>query len=91
MPLWAAPRCWGGPIADRLRWAKRADIAVWDLRGIEAAGAWDPVAALMLCGPSRVRDLFVEGGRVVRNGQVVTVDLSRVIEDQNRLAKALMG
>ncbi len=70
---------------------KRADIAVWDLRGIEAAGSWDPVAALMLCGPTRVRDLFVEGGRVVRDGQVVTVDLPRVIEEQNRLARRLAG
>ena len=32
---------------------KRADLAVWDLRGVEAAGSWDPVAALALCGPTR--------------------------------------
>ena len=69
---------------------KRADIAIWDLRGIEAAGAWDPVAALVLCGPGRVRDLFVEGRQVVRDGHVTTIDLPRVIEDQNRLARALM-
>ena len=43
---------------------KRADVAVWDVSGIEAAGAWDPVAALILCGPARVRDLFVEGRQV---------------------------
>ena len=70
---------------------KRADIAIWDMRGIEAAGAWDPVAALVLCGPRRVRDLFVEGRQVVRDGQVVTIDLPRVIEGQNRLARALMA
>jgi len=70
---------------------KRADIAVWDLSGIEAAGAWDPVAALVLCGPTRVRDLFVEGREVVRGGHVATVDLARVIEDQTRLARALIG
>ncbi len=69
---------------------KRADIAVWDLRGIEAAGAWDPVAALVLCGLTRVRDLFVEGRRVVRDGHVATVDAARVIADQTRLARALM-
>jgi cytosine/adenosine deaminase-related metal-dependent hydrolase len=36
----------------------RADLAIWDVSGIEAAGAWDPVAALVLCGPGRVRDLY---------------------------------
>jgi cytosine/adenosine deaminase-related metal-dependent hydrolase len=68
----------------------RADIAVWDISGIEAAGAWDPVAALVLCGPTRVRDLFVEGRQIVRDGQVTTIDLPRVIEDQNRLARRLL-
>ena len=70
---------------------KRADIAVWDVAGIEAAGSWDPVASLVLCGPTRVRDLFVEGRQVVRGGQMATIDLPRVIERQNRLAARLMG
>jgi cytosine/adenosine deaminase-related metal-dependent hydrolase len=69
---------------------KRADLAIWDMRGIEAAGAWDAVAALMLCGPTRVRDLFVEGRQVVRGGHLATLDLPRVIERQNRLASRLM-
>jgi cytosine/adenosine deaminase-related metal-dependent hydrolase len=70
---------------------KRADIAVWDMSGIESAGSWDPVGALLLCGPTRVRDLFVEGRRVVAEGQMATIDLPRVIERQNRLAAKLMG
>jgi len=70
---------------------RRADIAVWDIDGIEAAGAWDPVAALVLCGPTRVRDLFVEGRQIVRDGHVATVDLGRVIEHQTRLARRLMA
>jgi cytosine/adenosine deaminase-related metal-dependent hydrolase len=70
---------------------KRADIAVWDVSGVEAAGAWDPVAALILCGPARVRDLFVEGRRVVRDGRMATIDLPRVVERQNHLARALIG
>jgi cytosine/adenosine deaminase-related metal-dependent hydrolase len=69
---------------------KRADLAIWDMRGIEAAGAWDAVAALMLCGPTRVRDLFVEGRQVVRGGHLATLDLPRVIERQTRLAHHLM-
>lgn len=70
---------------------KRADIAVWDVSGLEAAGAWDPVAALLLAGPPRVKHLFVEGRPVVRAGQLATLDLPRVIEAQNRLARKLAG
>ncbi len=67
----------------------RADLAIWDMTGVEAAGAWDPVAALVLCGPGRVRDLFVEGRQVVRDGQVTSIDLPRVIAMQTRLARRL--
>ncbi|MCX8509868.1 MAG: 8-oxoguanine deaminase [Rhodobacteraceae bacterium] len=70
---------------------KRADLAIWDLRGIEAAGTWDPVAALVLCGPSRVRHLLVEGRQIVRDGEIVPLDLPRLIEQQNRLALRLAG
>jgi cytosine/adenosine deaminase-related metal-dependent hydrolase len=70
---------------------KRADIAVWDLSGLAAAGAWDPVAALVLCGPMAVRDLFVEGRQIVQGGQITSIDLPKLIEKQNKLALALMG
>ncbi|MES2846942.1 MAG: 8-oxoguanine deaminase [Pseudomonadota bacterium] len=74
-----------------LQMGKRADIAIWDVSGIEGAGSWDPVASLVLCGPTRVRDLLVEGRQVVRDGQMTTIDLPLVIERQTRLARALMG
>ncbi|MCW9043464.1 MAG: 8-oxoguanine deaminase [Pseudopelagicola sp.] len=67
---------------------KRADVALWDIRGIESAGSWDP-AALLLAGPVTVRDLFIEGRQVVRDGHVTTIDLPCVIERQNALARAL--
>ncbi len=67
---------------------KRADIAIWDVSGIESAGSWDP-AALLLAGPTRVRDLLVEGRRVVEDGRMATLDLPQVIERQNRLALGL--
>ena len=35
------------------------------------------------------RHLLVEGRQVVRDGQMVTVDLPRVIERQNALARKL--
>ncbi len=66
----------------------RADIAVWDMRSVEAAGSWDK-AALLLAGPSKVRDLFVEGRQIVRDGHMVTLDLPAVTERQNKLATRL--
>lgn len=81
----------GRPDCGTIAPGKRADLAIWDMRGIEAAGAWDPVAALVLCGPRQVRHLFVEGRQVVRDGHLTSIDLPRVIEAQNRLARALAG
>ena len=66
----------------------RADIAIWDVTGIDSAGSWDP-AALLLAGPTRVRDLYVEGRRIVCGGHLATLDLPRVLEHQNRLAANL--
>lgn len=70
---------------------KRADFAVWDMVNLAAAGNWDPVAALLLTGPHQVRDLFVEGRAVVRDGQMQTLDLPAVIARQNKMALRLAG
>ena len=69
---------------------KRADIAIWDMSRVEAAGSWDR-AALLLAGPHSVRDLLVEGRRVVAGGRVVTVDLPAVLTRQERLVARLMA
>ncbi|SIS72072.1 Cytosine/adenosine deaminase [Roseivivax lentus] len=78
----------GRPECGRIALGARADIAVWDMTGIEAAGSWDK-AALLLAGPMRVRDLFVEGRPVVTGGTLVTIDLPAAIAAQNRRAMAL--
>lgn len=78
----------GRPDCGRLSPGKRADIAIWDVSGVDSAGSWDP-AALLLAGPVKVRDLFVEGRRIVRDGQIATVDLPRIVETQRRLARQL--
>ena len=81
----------GRPDCGSLEPGKRADLAIWDVSGLEAAGAWDPVAALLLAGPPRVKHLFVEGRQIVDDGQIATLDMPRLIATQNRLARALMG
>ena len=70
---------------------KRADFAVWDMSGIQNAGLWDPLAGLVLCSPQRVRDLWVEGRAVVRQGQLVMVDERRIVEKHLSLVKGLMA
>lgn len=78
----------GRPECGRLQVGCRADVAIWDTSGIESAGSWDP-AALLLAGPTKVRHLLVEGRQIVRDGQIMTIDLSSVIAKQNQLAHTL--
>lgn len=72
----------------RLAVGKRADIAIWDAATVENAGSWDP-AAILLAGPMKVDSLFVEGRQVVSEGQMVTIDLPKIIARQNTLARNL--
>lgn len=92
--LWVATRggaeVLGRSDCGQIAVGKRADVAIWDVCGVESAGSWDP-AALVLAGPQKARDVFVEGRQVVRGGQIVTIDLPRAIERQNKLARALMA
>ncbi|EAU47327.1 8-oxoguanine deaminase [Salipiger bermudensis] len=67
---------------------KRADLALWDVTGIDSAGSWDK-AALLLAGPQRVRHLFVEGRQVVRDGLLTTIDLGATLAHQDALALRL--
>lgn len=80
----------GRPDCGQIAVGKRADIAIWDVSGVESAGSWDP-AALLLAGPTRVKHLVVEGRQIVRDGHMTSIDLPRVVERQNALARTLMG
>ena len=80
----------GRPDCGQIAPGKRADLALWDVTGVGSAGSWDK-AALLLAGPTRVRDLFVEGRQIVGQGQMLTIDLPRVIERQNHLARRLQS
>ncbi|WP_380053439.1 8-oxoguanine deaminase [Falsihalocynthiibacter sp. SS001] len=92
--LWVATRggaqVLGRDDCGQIAVGKRADIAVWGLSGLETAGSWDP-AAILLAGPQRVRDLFVEGRQIVRDAQLATIDLGAAINRQNTLARKLMA
>lgn len=79
----------GRPDCGQIAVGKRADLAIWDVSGVESAGSWDP-AALLLAGPTRVKHLLVEGRQIVRDGHMTSIDLPRVVERQNALARTLM-
>ena len=68
---------------------KRAELAIWDVSGLGAAGAWDPVAALVFCGLFSVRDLLVEGRQVVRDGMLTTVDPVAIVDAARRFVARL--
>jgi cytosine/adenosine deaminase-related metal-dependent hydrolase len=69
-----------------------ADFVAFDLNHIAYAGALhDPLAALVFCAPTHVSTSVINGKVVVRDGHLVTVDLPRVLERHNQLARQLVS
>ncbi len=69
-----------------------ADVVTVRLDEIGMAGALhDPLAALFFCHVPRVAHSIVNGRVVVRDGQLATLDLPRLIERHNALAARLAG
>ena len=67
-----------------------ADFVTFSLSDIGLAGALhDPLAALLFCHVPKVQHSVVNGRVVVRDGQLTTLDLPRLVEQHNRLAHAL--
>ncbi len=68
-----------------------ADITAFRLGTVDMTGSdWDPVAALVFCGPSKASFTIVNGRTIVREGQIATVDLPVEIEKHRALSRALM-
>jgi cytosine/adenosine deaminase-related metal-dependent hydrolase len=68
----------------------RADFAVWPMDDVASAGAWDKVAALVLCPPAAARDVFVEGRAVVRDGELVQARRDDILSAARRSRARLM-
>ncbi len=60
---------------------KLADLAVWDLTGLNYAGITDPVAALVLGTTPPLRRLFVGGKTVVEDGTLREADESAIARE----------
>jgi len=83
--------CLGRDDIGSLAAGKRADIAVFDLRDVGYSGAEDVAAALVLCAPTRVETLIVEGRLVVENHEIRTVKLAPVLSRHRRFAAKMVG
>lgn len=69
-----------------------ADVIAVDLDRVEYAGALhDPVAATVLCAPATIDHSWVGGRRLVENGRVTGVEVERLVERHNMLARDLVG
>lgn len=67
----------------------RADIAAWDQRGVDRVGVHDPLAGLLLSGPSSRAALVLVGGRVlVEDGRPTHLDPGQVAVTANALLSA---
>ncbi len=84
-------RCLGRDDIGILAPGKRADIALFDLRDLGYSGAGDAVSALLLCAPTRVETLIVEGRVVVENSELRTLNLDPAVKRHRRLAAKLVG
>src|SRR5207249_693180 len=80
--------CLGRDDVGSIEVGKRGDVALFDVQGLAFAGAEaDPVGALLFCAPQPVRDLFVEGEAVVREGRLVGEDQEALAVEARRVAR----
>jgi cytosine/adenosine deaminase-related metal-dependent hydrolase len=74
-----------------LETGKCADFIAIDMNQLGFAGALhDPLAALVFCQPVKVDWNFVHGKAVVKQGQLLGLDLPSHIEKHNRAARRLI-
>lgn len=77
-----------GALAPR----KAADLVLFDVTGLELAGtAWDPVAALLFCGPMKATRTIVQGRVIVEDGQITSIRRGSVLERHAQLTRDLIN
>jgi cytosine/adenosine deaminase-related metal-dependent hydrolase len=84
-------RCLGRDDIGSLEPGKRADIALFDLEDPSYCGAEDPLSALLLCFPTPVSTLVIDGRVVVEDRTLQTLPLARLLRRHRRIASASTG
>jgi cytosine/adenosine deaminase-related metal-dependent hydrolase len=68
-----------------------ADVVAFDLDELGfAGGEHDPLAALVFCAPVRADLALVHGRIVIRDGNLMSIDLPPIVERHRKLARALV-
>jgi len=71
---------------------KCADLFAINIKKLEyTGGLHDPVAALVFCAPVRADYTIIAGKIIVKEGNLVNVDLPSLIERHNRAARRLVN
>jgi 8-oxoguanine deaminase len=83
-------RCLGRDDIGSLEPGKRADLALFDLRGVGYSGFGDAVSALLLCAPACVATLIIEGRVVVDGGELRTVPLDAILRRHRKAAARVL-
>ena len=81
----------GRPELGELRPGAAADVALFGLDELRFSGHGDPLAALVLCGASRVSDLMIAGVWRVRDGELLDVDLDALAHEHRHIAEGLVA
>lgn len=76
-----------------LQTGKAADFIGIDLNTLSLAGGavHDPLGALLLCTVEKVALSVINGKVIVRDGQLLTVDLDKLITRHNHIAAEMVG
>jgi len=82
-------RCLGRDDIGSLEPGKRADVAMFDLRGVGYSGCGDAVSALLLCAPATAETLIIEGRVVIDGGELQTVALDGILRLHRKAAAKL--
>lgn len=70
---------------------KQADLALFKLNEARFSGAHDPLAALLLCGAHRAEHVMVGGEFVVRDGELLKIDLDKLVAEHREAAARLVA
>jgi 8-oxoguanine deaminase len=87
----AGAACLGRNDIGSLTVGRRADIALFDLCDVGYSGAEEAAVALVLCAPTRVETLLVEGKLVVENHELRTIALEPILARHRRFAAKMVG
>jgi cytosine/adenosine deaminase-related metal-dependent hydrolase len=79
-------RCLGRSDIGSLEPGKTADIALFDLEALGYSGAGDPLSALLLCAPTIVDTLVVNGRIIIESKELRTIALTPAMRLHRRVA-----